>query len=298
MINGGENNANQPQYSITKVCIAIISLSGIITFLGMLPKITPYVALTPSAFSLPFPKIWVLLTATFYHENVLSALFEIIIFVLIAKQVEPLMGSKELLRMFIMFGYYTNILVLFFAAIIFLITGNYLILNRTFITSSAPIPAMVVWLAHEFIDLKVPTMCGNMKVRLIPFYSFMIQLIFSLIGTIDSLLTSVISYVLAYLYIRYIKRNGRTRGDPSFSPLKLIPSCCSFNDDDDDDDDNNNNDQGVPPMGFGAFQQPTNTDGGGGGGADRFRYDNGSNQRNNNNQNRNRFQGSPHTVGQ
>lgn len=291
MINGGANNPNQPQYTISKTSVIIISLTAIISFLGMLPKLTAYVALVPSSFSLPFPKIWVLLTSTFYHENILSALFNIIIFVLIAKQIEPIMGSKELLRMFTMIGFYTNILVLFFAAVMVLITGNTLILDRPFITTSAPMPAMVIWLAHEFVDLKIPTMCGNMEFRLIPFYSFFIQLIFSLVGTIDGLLTSVFSYILSYLYIRYIKRNGHSRGDPSFSPLKLIPSCCDDNDNDNDDD----NGPAIPPMGFGQFQPP-NTDEGGG--ADRFRYNNNNNQRNNNNnQNQNRFQGTPHTIG-
>lgn len=293
MINGGENNQNQPQYSISTVSIIIISLTVIITFLGMLPKLTKYVALIPSSFSLPFPKIWILLTSTFYHQNILSALFNIIIFALISKQIEPLMGSKELLRMFVMIGFYTNILVLLFAAIITLITDNTLILDREFITSSAPIPAMVLWLAHEFMDLKIPTMCGNMEVRLMPFYSFLIQLIFSLIGEVDGILTSIFSMILTYLYIRYIKRNGLSRGDPSFSPLKLIPTCCS---DDNDDDDNNNNDTGVPPMGFGGFQQPPNIDGGNN--IDRFRYDNNNNNQrnNNNNQNQNRFQGTPRRI--
>lgn len=297
MNNGGENAAT-PQFTTTKVSIVIVSLTGIVTFLGMLPKLTSLFALVPSSFSLPFPKIWILLTATFYHENILFGLFNILIFLLFARQIEPLMGSKEFLRLFITLGFYTNILVLLFAAIMILITGNRLILQRPFITSGAPLSAMVIWLAHEFVDMKIPTMCGLAEVRAIPFYSFFVQLLFSLLGSIDGLITTIFSYVLTYLYIRYIKRNGLIRGDPSFSPLKLLPSCCTCFGDDDDDNDG----PAVPPMGFGTFQQPG--DANDGGGIDRFRYNNNNNdnqgQRNNNNQNRqtpNRFQGSPRTVG-
>lgn len=272
----------------TKVSIIIVTTLVIVSFLGMLPKFSSYFVLSLSAFSLPFPKFWVLITGTFYEKNILFGLFSALIIIMVAKKLEPLMGSKEFLRLYLAIGLYTNLLVLLFAGIVFLITKNSLIATRPFITSNAPMNSIFLYLAHEFITLKIPTMCGNIRVRMIPFYSFVLQLFFALFGQCDSLLTSIFSTMLTYLYIRYIKRNGRIRGDPSFSISKLLPSC-GLNNDDGNDDNDDDNDGGSPPMHFG--QEPDDRMD-----MNRFRFDNNAN--NQNNQNRtNRFQGTPHTLG-
>ncbi|OHS95195.1 hypothetical protein TRFO_02127 [Tritrichomonas foetus] len=303
MLGNNDGGQHPPHSTTTKISIGLVVTMAIVSFLGMLPKFAPFIVLSPSALSLPFPKFWVLITGTFYHDNLFFGFFYGLMFLLFSKSIEPIMGSKEFLRIFIMIGLYTNIAVLLFAGVMIALTGNLLIAQRPFITNSAPFSAYALFLAHEFIDLKIPTICGKANARTIPFYMFLVTLFMSLIGQCDGLLSSLFGNVLMYLYLRYIKKNGNSRGDPSFSPTKLLPSCDMSTTDDSDDSDggpNNNNPgmfQGGPMF---AGQQPDMQHSGPEGGISRFQLDNNPEprrQRQGGNQGRtNHFQGRARTL--
>ena len=298
MFNPNENNQNNGpfhQMRTTRVSIGLVSMMGIVSFLGLLPKFAPFLVLSGEAFFLPFPKVWVLFTGVFYHSSIFFGFFSALIFVFLAAQIEPIMGSKEFLRIFIMIGFYSSFLTLIFILVMFLITGNALILERPFEMSGAPLSAYVMWMAHEFIDLKIPTLCGRARVRTIPFYLFLFEALTSLIGSCDGILAPLFGNLLMYLYLRFIKKNGNRRGDSSFSIDKLLPTCDASTTQSDDDDDGGNG----GPGGMFAFPGQHMQDGPEGG-ISRFQLDNNptpSRQNRNNNQNRqSRFQGTPHTL--
>ena len=211
--------------SFTRVSVGLVVAMAVVSFMGMLPRFMPYFVLTISSFMLPFPKPWVLITGTFYCSSIFSGALSVFLLLMVGRTVEPIIGSREFLRMHVMIGFYTNILTLIFAVVMYFITSEPLVLVRPFETGNAPSSALMMLMAYLLIDVKMPTACGTLKMRLMPFMMFCVSLFFSLLSAADSLLSTVFGIVLSYIYIRYIRRARGVRGDPSFTIDKLLPAC-------------------------------------------------------------------------
>jgi membrane associated rhomboid family serine protease len=211
--------------SVTKISIGIVAAMAIVSFLGYLPKFTPYFTLTLHSFTLPVPKFWVLLTSTFYCSSLFSGVLSGVLLVLLAKVVEPIVGSKEFLRLYLMIGFFTNILVLLFAFIAYEITHEPLLLIRPFETRSAPSAAIMMTMANLFLTVDMPLPCGKLPIRLMPFISLCISLVMGVFSYADDLIASVFGTILSYIYIRFIKKRETGRGDPNFDITFLLPGC-------------------------------------------------------------------------
>jgi membrane associated rhomboid family serine protease len=213
---------------ITKVSIGICVTTAIISFLGYLPRTHPFFVLSLSSFTLPFPKPWVLVTSTFYCSGIFSGVLFGLLTLLVGRIVEPSVGLKEFLRLFLMIGLYTNILVVLFALTVYLAIGEpdaTPLIKRPFETHSAASSAIIMTVAHLLLPVEVPTPCCVCKMRLIPFISFCLSLVFTLISKPDDLVATTFGTVLSFVYIRWIKKNRNTRGDPAFDVVKLLPAC-------------------------------------------------------------------------
>ena len=216
--------------SLTRVSIGIIIAMGFVSFMGMLPRFTPFFVLTIASFFPPFPKPWVLITSTFYCSSIFSGIASVLALMVLGRVIEPVIGSREFLRVFVMIGFYTNLLTFFFAISMYLLTGEPLLLVRPFETGNAPMMALSMLMAQMLMDAKIPTACGTLKLRLMPFIMFCVSLLFSLLSPADGLLSSLFGGVLSYVYIRYIRKVGGVRGDPSFTIDKLLPAFSSTDD--------------------------------------------------------------------
>jgi hypothetical protein len=84
---------------------------------------------------------------------------------------------------------------------------------------------MIMTIAHILLPVELPTACCVLKLRLMPFISFCVSLAFGLIGRPDDLIATTFGTVLSFVYIRWIKKHGNTRGDPAFDVAKLLPAC-------------------------------------------------------------------------
>jgi membrane associated rhomboid family serine protease len=219
----GENNllGNAP---VTKISIGICVAIALISVTGYLPNFAPYFILSLSSFSFPLPKVWVLLTSTFYCSTFLSAILSGVLVIFLGKAVEPIIGSKEFLRLFVMIGFFTNCLMLLLAFAVYAATRNPLLFIRPYESHGATTTAILMSMAHVFLPVEMPTACCVVKVRLLPFYSFCVSVVMALFSQPDDLIATVIGTVLSFVYIRYIKKKGNERGDPEFTMGRLVPS--------------------------------------------------------------------------
>jgi hypothetical protein len=208
---------------ITRVSIGICVAIGVVSVLGYLPRFRSFFVLSLRSFVFPFPKPWVLITSIFYCRSFFSALMSGVLTVIAGMTIEPIIGSREFLRQFLMIGFFTNILVLIFAFLTFVLSRNPLLIERPFDTSGAPSTAIVIVLAHVLMPVEIPTPCCILKVRLFPFYSFCISAVMALFSKPDGLISTVFATVLAYVYRRYIKRSDGERGDARFDFRRLVP---------------------------------------------------------------------------
>jgi hypothetical protein len=227
----GAGGARPGGGSPTKVSLGICIAMGVVSFLGYLPRFAPFCVLSVDSIVSIFPKPWVLITSTFYSSSLFSGFLQAGMVVLIGRIVEPIIGSREYLRLFLMIGFFTNILMFVFALLASLIIADPMVKSRPFEVSSAPSTALLMTMAHLLRTVELPTMCGRLKIRLLPFYMYCLTLILGFISGPDILLASTFSLLLSYFYIRYIKKNGNTRGDPTFGIWKLLPDCGADADD-------------------------------------------------------------------
>jgi membrane associated rhomboid family serine protease len=217
---GGENNL-LGNASVTKISIGICIAIALVSITGYLPNFSPFFILSLTSFLLPFPKLWVLFTSTVYCSTFLSAILSGVVVLLLGKVIEPIIGSKEFLRLFVMIGFFTNCLLLILAFVVYSVTGNPLLTVRPYESHGATTTAVVMSMAHALLPVEMPTACCVVKMRLLPFYSFCLSVILSLFSKPDDLIATVIGTVLSYVYIRYIKKMGDARGDPEFTIAKL-----------------------------------------------------------------------------
>ncbi|OHT04550.1 hypothetical protein TRFO_27931 [Tritrichomonas foetus] len=197
----------------------------VVTFLGILPNFKNFVSLIPLNFLSFFPKVWVLLTASFQTNSIFSALFSCIYIIFCAFLIEPNWGSKEFLRYILITGFYSNLIILFFSFFMYFVTGEVLIIFKIFETSNSLTAALNIAIAYLYMD-DPASFCNCIKIRHFPFYSFLFSAFFAVLSMrCDSYLSGFLGAAIGYYYIRYIKRHTRTgvRGDPNFDYKKLIP---------------------------------------------------------------------------
>ena len=232
------------------------------------------------SFGKPFTKNWILLIGILYYDNLLKGVLDGVLILMIGKIIEPMIGSKEFLRVYIMTGLYTNILMVIFVSVLYLITKYSELLSRPILTGSACQSAISMMLAHQLFPVQLPSMCGPIHIRMLPFMVLVISLIFALFTTFDDFVSTLFGTTLSYVYIRFIKKNGSRRGFPTFSLRKLIPF---FSDDSDEDEDD------VP--------RPPRNAAGIGDNFERFQYNPGPQRNTRTERRQNLFQGNPRTVG-
>lgn len=293
MFNPNQNAGGGSSVRMTKVSTGICIATAVVTFFGILPRFAPYAVIMPYKILFPFPKPWVLFTGMFNSGTFFQAVMNCVFTILIGRSLEPLWGSKEFLRIYIMSGLYTSILVLIYAYIMIFITGYKIIGERVFYTNSAPTGSILMCFAIQLRKIVIPTQYLTIKVRLIPFYSFLFILLISLFSTMDSLLCTMISFTLAYIYMKYIKLhdNGQ-RGDEQLDLYDMLPTWCHGNENVEEVNPEEIARQAAAAQGGGddeAPYQPHQLN------ADHAPRRPPSN--NNTTQPRNTFQGRPHTIG-
>ena len=132
------NNVHtSPSSSLTKVATYLCVFTAIISFLGYLPRFQPYTIFQISNLFNKFPKIWILLTSSFYTESLFSFVLHCISIIFSARIIEPIWGSKEFLRFVIMSSIYPNILIFIFSLSFYYATDQTMVLDRVFLTNSA-----------------------------------------------------------------------------------------------------------------------------------------------------------------
>lgn len=211
---------------MTRAATFLVIMSGIISFLGSLPRFAPYLLLYPNNFSKSVPRIWVILTSSFYNETLFSLFLTCMCIMYTAKMIEPVWGSKEYLRFIIMNIIYTNLVVMLFAWIMYWITSEKLILTRLFDTSGCIMNAVFVALACIMKNITIPTQLCNFRPSTLPFYSLCFQFVIYLVTKCDSFLTTVVSTFLSFIYIRYLQPLRGRKGDPDFTIDTLLPAFC------------------------------------------------------------------------
>ena len=216
-----------PQIQLTKVskfiCIAIL----IVSFFSMLPNFKSFFSLIPASIFLTFPRLWILLFSIFQEPSFFSMLFSCLTIIMFSNFIEPILGSREFFRIYLMCGFFTNVLVIIFAFLMFLFTQEKLILFRPFITSGSSFMGIIV--SFIYVTLSMPSLkiCGCIKLRYFAFYMILIDAFRSLFSMhCDSLLSSFLGFVISFCYFRFVRRKrnsngtitpGTNRGDPQFS---------------------------------------------------------------------------------
>jgi hypothetical protein len=209
--------------TVTRISVGLCVAIGIVSAMGYLPTFSPCFILSLSSFRFPIPKIWVLFTSTFYCRSIFSAILHGVFTILLAQFVEPVIGSREFLRVILMTGFTTNFLMAILAFLVYAMTGNPLLLVRPYESRGATSTAILMAFTHAFFSVTIPTPCFRFKVRYLPFYSFCLSALTSLFSHADDLIATVFGTVLSYVYIRFIKRQQGVRGDPAFTIARLVP---------------------------------------------------------------------------
>lgn len=244
-------NFAMPQVQFTKVSKFICISTLIVSFFSMLPNFRHFVVLIPASFFLTIPRFWVLLSSIFQEPSFFSMLFSCLFIIMITNFVEPILGSREFLRIYLLCGFFTNIFVIFFAVLMFLITKEKIILFRSFATSGSSFMGIIVSFIYVTFSMTSLKVCGCIKLRYFAFYKIMADAFISLLTMrCDSLLSSLFGFIISFSYFRFIRRKrnqngtispGTRRGDPQFTIESLIPFWDPNRADGNDDNGNNQN---------------------------------------------------------
>lgn len=208
----------------TKCSLFLCATIALVSFLGYLPKFAPFVCFSlRNCYSPKFPKLWTLVTGMFYIDKFFPGAMACMVVLMSARIVEPIIGSKEYLRVFVMCGFYSGILITLFLCAAYAATRNKEILERRFVYVEAGIGGILIVVAHRFYALRVPTLCGMMKVRELPFWVLFTEVLVSLFTKADGMISMLFGMILSYVYIRFIAKNGERRGYNTFDFDKLLP---------------------------------------------------------------------------
>ena len=285
------NNVHtSPSSSLTKVATYLCVFTAIISFLGYLPRFQPYTIFQISNLFNKFPKIWILLTSSFYTESLFSFVLHCISIIFSARIIEPIWGSKEFLRFVIMSSIYPNILIFIFSLSFYYATDQTMVLDRVFLTNSALSNALFIGVSKALYEVSMPTQLGNFKPKYIPFFSFTISVFMASFSKCDSLLGNICGSAWALAYLKYLQPHNGLRGDSNFSVLGLLPNrCCTLCDEFEGDEYPENGQQRpIPPPGPNPMMQQQQQN------IHHNQQNNNNNRRNNND---NQFIGRAHRIG-
>ena len=214
----------------TRLSLAFCIASVTVSFFGYLPRFAPYFVFSIKNIFFPFPKFWVLVTGMFYFKSLFSLIFSCFFFVYISNILEPIIGSKEVVHLVLMSGFYTNCLYFIIGFLFFSFIPFSTYNLHYFCSFDACLMSLIVTLSYLFIDMTVSTFFMKYSFRLYPFIFLVFQIFSLLLGNIDGFFSSIFGLGFTYLYIRYIKKNNGIRGDPSYSFRKLLPTCLGGQD--------------------------------------------------------------------
>lgn len=263
-------NLTPPRIHLSKISKILCAMTLLISFLSFLPNFSPFCTFIPASLLFRVPFFLIFLFAIFQETSFFSILFTCLFILIAAQLLEPALGSREFLRIYLMSGFFTNVFVWIFAFIMYLLTQNELIMYRHFTTTKSISTGLIVTYVYVMKNYQSRKICGFIKLRHLPFYIILINSIISFFSMkCDSFLSSLCGFAVVYCYFRFIRRkrnqNGvlsanTPRGDPNFDIKKLIPFFDAQNSSDDGDntiidnghtqlgDDNTNNPhfQGTP----------------------------------------------------
>ena len=286
-----QNVHTSPSSSLTKVATGLCIATALVSFLGYLPRFQPYTIFQLSNIFNKFPKIWILLTSSFYTESLFNFMLHCVALIFSARIIEPIWGSKEFLRFVILSSIYPNILIFIFVLSFYYATGQNMVLDRIFLTNSALSNALFIGIAKALYDVSLPTQFGNFKPKYIPFFSFTLSVFFASFSKCDSLLGNICGSFWAILYIKYLQPHNGIRGTSTFTVMGLLPNrCCTLCDELEGDEFPEGQPGQIPPPGPNPMYQQQNMQ--------QQQQNNNNNRRNNNrNNNDNQFIGRPHRIG-
>lgn len=226
-------NYAMPQVQFTKVSKFICSAILFVSFFSFLPNFKIFFTLIPASLFLTFPRIWVLLFSIFQETSFFSMLISCLSIIMISNFIEPILGSREFLRIYLICGFFANIFVVIFAFLMFLLTQQKFILYRPFTTSGSVFMGIIVAFTYVTYNMPSVKVCGCVKLRYFAFYKILIDAFLSLFSMrCDTLLSSFFGFVITYCYFRFIRRkrnqngtisSGTKRGDAQFTLESLIP---------------------------------------------------------------------------
>lgn len=216
---------------VTKCTAWLCAAVAAVSFLGYLPKFAPFVCLSlRNCFFPPFPKPWTLITGLFYADSVLSVGAACAELLLAAQILEPILGSREFVRVFTMCGVYAGLLIAALLAALYAATRNAALLSRAFAYTDAGIGGLLIIAAHRFFRMRVPTLCGALRIRELPFWALLIEALFCAFGRADGLISALFGMALSFCYVRWIALRDGRRGDSSFRLSALLPGGAGDDD--------------------------------------------------------------------
>jgi len=255
---------NAPASSITKVAKYLCFATAFVSFMGCLPVFAPYFVFKPNSFVSGVPKFWILLTSSFYCEKLSSTFFQCFFIVMCSRTLEPILGSREFLRTYLINAFYSNILLITVIGMYYLFSNDGSMGNKVYDVSSAPLSALFIALANIYRKVEIPTPCGSFPLRYMAFISFCISALTTLVDSSDSFLSTFIGSICGFIYVKWLQPHENVRGSPEFTFLSLIPGCkcCSPQAPDEEIPENNvplNREAPRPPQGQSPFSGRSRT---------------------------------------
>lgn len=235
--------------TLSKLSFGLIIVSGLISFLAYLPLYQPFLVLSLWNFVLPFPKPWLLLTSPFVCDEILPFVLSAFLLSQFSRFIEPVWGSKEFLRFYLIVGVLSSAFLLIYAGMIFLIIDDQALLKRKIDGQQAVLASFSMPIAQLLGHIDIPIMGHSFNLKLVPFISLVVSVLFMPFTGPDTLLGSIAGMVISYLYLRFMQPHQRGRGDRDFSVVTLIPPChcCSAQENVDMERETNQ----TPPQNFG-----------------------------------------------
>lgn len=115
----GETRGSAWWSGVTPVCNALIIINVAVFLFQNFARLQPEVINTWFAASVEETfhhyKLWQLLTATFFHANILHLLMNLWFFWIVAREMEPLYGSRDFLAFYLAAGIFSSFVWVFFA---------------------------------------------------------------------------------------------------------------------------------------------------------------------------------------
>ncbi|RZC76418.1 hypothetical protein C5167_000511 [Papaver somniferum] len=214
----------------TKLCkglaVVIIGSSAVVQ---IIPSVIPYVALIPAR-TIPFA--WNLITAGYIEQSIFQAVVSTIGLLFIGRVLEPIWGSKELLKFIFVVNFLTSVCVFATAIALYYITTKENYLYTPISGFQGVLIGFLVGIKQILPDQEL-SLLPSFKIQTKWLPSFLLLLCILLSFFIEEsasyLPTFLFGAYMSWIYLRYLQRKPETslRGDPSdeFSFSSFFPSA-------------------------------------------------------------------------